>query len=69
MGRQWAQSKPSEYQQNQREGGKLESHLQEIFKEKDKINPKKLAITLNTKNANQRIYQGVYFWEKQGHYL
>ena len=30
----WAQSKPSEYQQNQREGGKLESHLREILKRK-----------------------------------
>ena len=32
MGRQWAQSKPSEYQQNQREGGKLESHLHKLLK-------------------------------------
>ena len=32
MGRQWAQSKPLEYQQNQREGGKLETHLHKLFK-------------------------------------
>lgn len=46
-GGQWAQSRPSEYQQNQREGRKLESHLSKMFKEK-RINPNTLAITLNT---------------------
>lgn len=45
MGGQWAQSKPSEYQQNQREGGKLESHLQKMPRQK----------------VNKCIYQGIYF--------
>jgi len=50
MVRHWAQSKPSEYQQNQREGGKLESHLHIIFlKKKEK---KKKSVT-------KWIYEGI----------
>lgn len=49
MVRQWAQSKPSEYQQNQREGGELESHLQEN------------ALS----NVNKCSYQGVYVEKKE----
>lgn len=50
MGRHWAQSKPSEYQQNQREGGELESHLQKK----------------TSSNVNKCNYQGVYFEKNKG---